>query len=149
MSAGFDLAKPLELADAVVYMDHIVARLQLGKIAEEAGSANLATGPLDRRCDVEKIRVAKKRKPGVRKRHAFREGCADQQHRGGFVRAFGSEAGGGVFRFAEHIGHFIFAADVREAFDLSSACRRQKNCSAGSELGLHLSHTSNDIPVKT
>src|ERR1700726_3444489 len=149
VSAGFDLAKSLELPDAVIDVDHIVAGLQLGKVAEETGSANLAAGPLDCRSNVEKIGVAKKRKPSVRKRDAFREGRADQQHRGGFLRAFGGETGGGVFRFAEHVGHFILAADVRKAFDLSSACGRQENRSAGSELRLHVSHAGNDIPMKT
>src|SRR5437762_2739694 len=149
VSAGFDLAKPLELPDAVIDMDHIVARLQLGKIAEETGSANLATGPLDCGCDVEKIGVAEERKPSTGKRNAFREGRADQQHGGGFVRGLCREAGGGVFRFAEHVGHFILAADVRKAFDLSGACGRQENRSAGSELGLHVSHAGNDIAVKT
>src|SRR5258707_12048154 len=64
MSAGFDLAKPLELADAMVHMDNVVAGLQLGKIGEEAGRANFAAGPVDRGRDVKKIGVTKKREPG-------------------------------------------------------------------------------------
>ncbi len=149
MAVGFDLAKPLELPDAVIHMDHIVAGLQLGKIAEETGSANFAAGPLDRGCDVEEIGVAEKREPNIGKRDAFREGGADQQHRRGFVRAFGGEPGGSILRFAEHVGHFVFAADIREALDLAGACGRQEDSSAGSELGLHVSHAGNDIAVKT
>ena len=148
MSAGGDLAKPLELADAVIHMDHVVAGLQFREIAEEAGSTNLPTGPLNRGCDVEEISVAKKRKLSIGERHAFRERRADQQHRRGFVRALRGKAGGGIFRFAQHIGHFIVAADVRKALDLSGACRRQKNRSAGSELRLHVSHAGHDIAVK-
>jgi len=48
MSTGGDLAKPLELPDAVIHMDHVVAGLQFREIAEEAGSTNLPTGPLNR-----------------------------------------------------------------------------------------------------
>src|SRR6267378_8519778 len=74
--AGFDLAKSFELADAVIHMDHIVSGLQLGKVAEETGCANLAAGAFDRGGDVEKIGVAEKREPGAGKRDAFREGGA-------------------------------------------------------------------------
>src|SRR5260370_40276764 len=88
MPVGCDLPKSLELADAVIDVDDIVAGLQLGKIAEETGSANFAAGALDRGCDVEKIGVTKKREPGVGKRDAFSKGSADQQHPRGFVRAF-------------------------------------------------------------
>jgi len=31
----FDLAKSLELADAVIHMDNVVGRVSVGKIAEE------------------------------------------------------------------------------------------------------------------
>src|SRR5260370_27715825 len=62
VAARFDLAKSLELADAVIHMDDVVAGLQLGKIAEEAGSTNLAAGALDGGGDVEEIGVTDKRK---------------------------------------------------------------------------------------
>src|SRR5712664_2492761 len=149
MPVRFDLTKSLELPNAVIDMDHIVAGLQFGKIAEETGSANFAAGPLDRGRDVEKIGVTEKSKLGIGKRDAFREGGADKQHRGGFVRGLGGEAGGGIFRFAENVGDFVFAADVRKALDLSGARGGQENRSAGSELGFHVSHAGNDIPVKT
>src|SRR5207302_4567957 len=110
---------------------------------------DFAAGPLDRGRDVEKVGVAEKSKPSAGKGDAFRKRRADEQPRRGFVRSLGGEAGGGIFRFAEHVGHFILAADVRKAFDLSGACGRQENRSAGSELGLHVSHAGNDIAVKT
>src|SRR5207247_9153469 len=139
---GFDLAKTLELADAVIHVDHIVAGFQFGKIAKETGSANFPTGALDGRRDVEEIGMAKKGKARVGKRDAFGEGRANQQHGRGFVGALGSKSSSGIFRFTENVGHFIFAADVGKAFDLSGACGRQENGSAGSELGVDLSHAS-------
>src|SRR3989454_2341517 len=149
MPAGFDLAKSLELADAVVHVDHVIAGLQLGKIAEETGSANFAAGAFDRGGDVEKIGVAEECKPGAGKGDAFREGRANQQHGSGFVRTLGGETGGGVFRFAEHVGDFIFTADVRKALDLSGAGSGQENRPAGNELGLYVAHAGNHIAVKT
>src|SRR5260370_37986996 len=132
-----------------MHVDHIIAGLQLGKIAEEAGGANFAAGAFNGGCDVEKVGMAEKGKAGVRKRDPFRERGADQQHPRGFLRALGSEAGGSIFRFAKHIGHFILAADIREALDLSGACGGQENGSGGSELGLYVSHTGNNVAVKT
>src|SRR5216684_4161742 len=134
VSAGLDLAKSLELADAVVHVNYVVAGLQLGKIAEETRGANFAAGSVDRGRNVKKIGVTKKREPGVGKGDAFGEGRANEQHSGGFLRAFGGEAGSGIFGFAEYVGDFILAADVREAFDFSGARSGQENGSAGSEL---------------
>ncbi len=149
VSAGLDLAKSLELADAVIHVDHVVAGLQLGKIAEETRGANFAAGSVDRGRNVKKIGVTKKREPGVGKGDAFGEGRANEQHGRGFVRAFGGEASGGIFRFAEDVGNFVFTADVREAFDFSGAGGGQENGSAGSELGLDIRHAGNDIAVET
>src|SRR5260370_31266016 len=132
-----------------MHVDHIIAGLQLGKIAEEAGGANFAARAFNGGCDVEKVGMAEKGKAGVRKRDPFRERGADQQHPSGFLRSLSSETSGSIFRFAEHIGHFIFAADIGEALDLSGACGGQENGSAGSELGLYGSHTGNDVTVKT
>ena len=149
VAAGFDLAKSFKLADAVVHVDHVVAGFQLCKIAEETGGANLATGTLDGRGDVEKIGVAKECEAGFRKRDTFGEGRANQQHRRRFLRAFGGEASGSIFRFAEDVGNFVFAANVSKALDFSRACGGQENGSTGSELGLHVTHAGNDIAVKT
>src|SRR5439155_1369849 len=149
VATGFDLAKSFKLADAVVHVDHVVAGFQLCKIAEETGSANFAAGTFDRRSDVEKIGVAKECEAGFRKRDTFGEGRANQQHRRRFLRAFGGEASGSIFRFAEDVGNFVFAANVSKALDFSRACGGQENGSTGSELGLHVTHAGNDIAVKT
>src|SRR5260370_210689 len=93
--------------------------------------------------------MTKKREPGVGKRDTFGEGRADQQHGRGFVRAFGGEACGGIFGFAEDIGNFVFTADVSEALDFSGARSGQENGSAGSELGLDIRHAGNDVTVET
>src|SRR5258708_11546977 len=54
VAAGFDLAKALELADAVVHVNDVVAGFQLGEIAEENGGANFAAGARDRWRDAQK-----------------------------------------------------------------------------------------------
>src|SRR5229473_2699661 len=149
MSAGLDLAKSLELADAVIDVDDVVARFQFGEIAEETGGANFAARAFDCGSDVEKIGVAEERDVRFRKGDAFGEGCANQQHGRGFVRAFGGESGGSIFRFAKHIGDFILAANVRKALDLSGAGCGQENRPSGRELGLHVAHAGYDIAVKT
>ena len=92
--------------------------------------------------------MAEKSKTSVGKRDAFGKGCANQQHRCGFLSTLGGESGGGIFRFAEDVRHLILAADVREALDLSGACGGQENGSAGCELGLDVTHAGNDIAVK-
>src|SRR5260370_32999467 len=62
VSVGFDLAKSLKLTNAVIHVDHIIAGLQLGKIAEEAGGANFAAGAFHGGCDVENVGMAAKGK---------------------------------------------------------------------------------------
>ena len=51
--------KPFKLADTVIDMHDVIARLEFGKIGEEAGSANFAAGSFDGGGNIEKIRVAK------------------------------------------------------------------------------------------
>src|SRR5260370_246422 len=115
---------------------------------EKAGSTDLAAGAVDGGGDVEEIGVAEKRKPGIEKRDAFGERRANQQHGGGFLRAFGGKAGSGVLGFAKDVGNFVFAADVGEAFDFASAGGRQENLAAGFELGLHVRHAGDNVAVK-
>ena len=77
-AVGFDLAQAVELADAVVDVDDEVAGLELGKIAEETGSADFAAGTLNGRGDVEQIGVAKKCDARFGKRDAFGERRANK-----------------------------------------------------------------------
>ncbi len=92
--------------------------------------------------------MTEKRKPGIGERDALCERRADQQHRRRFASTLSGEARGGIFRFTEHVGDFIFAADIRKALDFSRACGRQEYRSTGSELGLHVFHAGYDIAVK-
>ncbi len=80
-AVGLDLPQAIELADAVVDVHDEIAGLEFGKIAEEAGGANLAAGALDGWGDVEKIGVAEKRDAGVGESDAFGERRANQQQR--------------------------------------------------------------------
>src|SRR5260370_19327743 len=93
--------------------------------------------------------MTEKCKPGIGKRDTVGERRADEKHGRGFSSTLGGEAGSRIFRFAKHVRHFILAADIRKAFDLSGACGRQEHGSTGSELGLHVSHAGCDIAVKT
>jgi hypothetical protein len=78
MAIGFDLAEALELADAVIDVHDEVPRLELGEIAEEAGSANLTARPLQRWRDFEQVRVAEQRDVRIGKGHAFGKRRPDQ-----------------------------------------------------------------------
>src|SRR5260370_7920347 len=80
VAVGFDLAKSLKLPDAVIHVDHIIAGLQLGKIAEEAGGANFAAGAFNGGCDVEKVGMAEKGKAGVRNPDPLPQKTPHQQH---------------------------------------------------------------------
>src|SRR6266403_400044 len=149
VTAGFNLAKAFELADAVIHVDDVVSGFEFGKIAEETGGADFAAGALDGGSDVEKIGVAEERDVGFGKGDAFGERSANQQHSGGFVGAFGGESGGGVFGFAENVGDFVFAADIGEALDFPGAGGGEENGSAGSKLGLDVGHAGNNVAVET
>ncbi len=48
-AVGLDLAEAFELADAVIDVDDVVAGLEFGEIAEEAGGADFAAGAVQRR----------------------------------------------------------------------------------------------------
>src|SRR5260370_38986797 len=133
----------------MVNVDHVVAGLQLGEIAEETGGANFAAGAFDRGRNVEKIGMPEKGKASVGKGDAFGEGRTNQEHGRGFLRGRGGDAGGSIFRFAKHVRDFILAANVRKALDLSGAGSSQENRPSGRELGLHVAHAGNDIAVKT
>src|SRR5580692_1075267 len=76
-SVRLDLAETLELADTVVHVDDKVARLEFGEIAEEAGGANLAAGAVQRRRDLEEVRIPKQREFRFWERYSVGEGRAD------------------------------------------------------------------------
>src|SRR6185369_9891935 len=59
-----------------------------------------------------------------------------------------SETGGSVFRFAEHVRRFVFAADVGEALELAAACCREKDRAARFDLRFCFRHASNHVAVK-
>ena len=124
------MAEALELANAVIDVNDEVAGLELGEIGEKAGSTDFTAGAVDGRGDLEKIGVAKHRKLCVRKRNAVGEWRANKEQRGGFERAFRGKTRGGVFRFAKNVRKFVFAADVRKAFELAGAGRGKQNLAA-------------------
>ncbi len=148
MAVRFDLAKPFELADAMIHVNDEVAGLQFGKVSEESGSANLVAGALDCRSDVEKIGVAENRELRFWKSDAFGKRRANQEQTGSFQRALRRETGCGVFRFTEHVGHFVFAGDVREALKFARAGGSEENLPARTELRLHVAHAGHDITMK-
>src|SRR5207302_4617086 len=134
MAIGFNLAKAFELADAVIHMHDKVTGLELGKIAEKTGSTDFVAGPLLGGGDVEEIGVAVNREIRFGKRDAFGEGRANQKHAGGFLRTFGGKTGSSLFRFAENVRHFVFAADIGKALDLAGAGGGEKHATTGSQL---------------
>jgi hypothetical protein len=82
------------------------------------------------------------------KRYAFRKRRPDEQHPRGLLRALGGKPSGGRIGFAQHIWHFVLAADVRKPFDLSGTGGGQKHAAARRQLRLHVAHASDHIPVK-
>ena len=54
--------------------------------------------------------------------------------------AFGGEAGGGVFGFAQDVGRFVFAANVGEALEFAGAGGGEEDFAAVGELGFHVGH---------
>jgi len=52
---GFDQTQALELADAVIHVDHVIAGLQLREIGKESAGANLAARTFNRWRDVEEV----------------------------------------------------------------------------------------------
>src|ERR1700676_63899 len=147
-SVGLDQAEAFELADAVIDVDDEVSGFQVGEIAEEAGGANFAAGAIDGGGDVEEISVAEECKRGIGKGDAFGERRANEEQGGGFVRAFGSEAGGGIFGFAENVGDFVFAGNVGEAFEFAGASGGEKDFAAGGELRFDFAHARDHIAMK-
>src|SRR5260370_17523802 len=91
----------------MVNVDHVVAGLQLGEIAEETGGANFAAGAFDRGRNVEKIGMPEKGKASVGKGDAFGEGRTNQQHGRGFLPAPGGYPGGSIFRFASPVSDLL------------------------------------------
>ena len=148
-AVGFDLAKAVELADAVIDVDDVIAGLELGEIAEEAGGANFSAGALDGRSDVEEIGVAEEGDARFGKGDAFGERGADEQQCCGFVGGFGGESGGGVFGFAEDVGDFVFAGDVGEALEFAEAGGGEEDGAAFGELGFDFGHAGDDVAVET
>ncbi len=118
------------------------------EIAEEARGADFAAGAVQRRRDLEEVGIAEQREFRVWERHAFGERRADQQQRGGFMGALRGESRRGVFGFAQDVGRFVFAADVREALQLAGAGGGQQNLAAIGELRFHIAHAGDDVAVK-
>ena len=76
---GFDLAKSLELADAVIDVHDEVAGFEFREVAEEAGSANFLAGALDGGSAFKEIGVAQQGDLGVGKCNTFGEWRTDEQ----------------------------------------------------------------------
>src|SRR5580704_6369904 len=120
-AVGDDLAQAFELADTVIDMDDEVAGFEIGEVAEEARSANFAAGAIYGGGNVEEIGLAVKGDLRVGKGYALGKGRANEQQFGEFVGSFGGEARGGVFGFAQHVGGLVFAANISEALEFTSA----------------------------
>ena len=148
MPVRLDLAKSFELPDAMVHVHHKIAGFELGKIAEKTGGTDFVAGALDRGRDVKQVCMTVEGQIRPVKRHAFRKRRPNEQHPGGLLRALGGKPGGRLLGFAQHIGHFVLAADVRKPFDLSGAGGGQKHAAASRQLRLHIAHASDHIAVK-
>ena len=147
-AVGLDLAQAFELANAVIDVDDVVAGFEFGEVSEEAGGANFAAGAIDGGSGFEEVGVAEEGEPGVGESDAFGEGRPHEEERGGFVGAFGGEACGGVFGFAEDVGRFVFAADVGEAFDFAGAGGGEEDFATVGEARFNFGHAGGDVAVE-
>jgi hypothetical protein len=132
----------------MINMNYEVARLELGEIAEETGGANLSAGTLNGGGYLEQVGIPKERDLGLGKGYAIGERRAHEQEASGFLGGFGGESGGGVFRLAEDVGHFVLAADIGEAFELAGACGSENDSAARSYLRFDFAHAGDDVAVK-
>ncbi len=145
---GFDQSQTFELPDAVIHVNDVIAGLQLGEIGEEAAGADFAAGAFDGRGYIEQIGIAVDRDLCFGKRNALGKRRADKHESRAFRSVFGSEARGGFFGFAEHVGNFVFAADVGVALEFAEAGGCQIDSAAGSELRFHLADTGSHVAVE-
>ncbi len=67
---------------------------------------------------------------------------------GGLLRGFGGESRGGILGFAEHVGHFVLAANIGEAFEFASADGGEEDAAARGYLRFHFVHAGDDVAVK-
>ena len=105
-------------------------------------------GPFDGRSNIEKVAVAVQGELDFRKRYTCGEGCAHEQKRRGFGSTLGRESRSGFFGFAQDVGHFVFAADVRVALEFTCAGRGEKQGAAGRQLRFHVAKAGNNISVE-
>src|SRR5262249_16968108 len=134
---------------SVIDVDDEVAGLQLGKIAEESGSANLSAGALEGGRDFKEVGMAEKRDASVGESYACREGSTEQPKRGRFMPAFGGETNGAVFGFGQNVRGFVFAANVGEALKLAGAGGSEEDFATCFELRFHVTHAGDDVAVET
>ena len=150
-AAVFDLMQSLELADAVVDVDDVVAGLQLGKIAEEAGrlGAALASRPAG---------MVSNNVPGpedgdarIEKHDAIGEWRAAQDHRGNTAgRGVLGEAraGGILFDLAETEWNLVFVAKIDVTFEFAQTFRGEQNALARGNALARFGHERGHVAVK-
>ena len=114
-AVAFDRLQSLKLADAVVHVDDVVARLQIGKIAVEAGGLGARARALLSRHGLEQVAIAVEDQMQIGNDEAFGKRRAEQHGRS---RASGAcsgvfhqpDARGTLLHFTERVGNFVFAA---------------------------------------
>ena len=144
------LPQAFELPDAVIHVHHIVARLQIGEIAEETRRLRPRARSLGRRKRLEKIGVAVDREPRLGKHHAFGQRRFHEHHRGrvaaaAFLRQ--PRHRHVFFQLAQAVGQFVFVADIGKALEFARARGGNHHMLARAEPAPHFGHERGHVSV--
>ena len=145
------LAQALELADAVVHVHHVIAGLEVRKIAEEArrlrrGNAGARAAEAfrrDRRC--RRARAALRETRRLRLSGAFTSTIAGAAAAAAFFRE--ARDRGVFFELAQAVGQFVFVADVGEALEFARARGGNHHVLARRKPPAHFGHERGHVAV--
>ena len=151
-AVAFDRLQSLKLADAVVDVDHVVARLQLGKIAVEAGALGAGARALFARDGLEQIAIAVEDQAQIGNDEAFGQAARGASTAARALPAPSGvfdepDAGGALLHFAERVGDFVFAAEIGQAFEFAGAGGGDQDGIAGGDAAAHFGHERADLAV--
>ena len=143
-----DLPQPFELPNAVIHVHDVIAGLQRGKVRQKTRRLLLPARPLERQRNVKQVCVSVESELRAGKRDPRRKRCPQQNQSRRLNRSFRLNSRANIVRFTEHIRHFVFPADVRQALAFARAGSGQKHGAACAELRFHFSDARHYVAMK-
>ena len=144
------LPQAFELPDAVVHVHHVIARLEIGEIAEEARGLWPRARALRRRQRFKQIGVAVKRQLRFGEDNPFGKRRLDQNHgrRAPAASLFRQPRDRDVFfELSQAIRQFVFVANVRKPLEFARARGGDHHVLARRKPPAHFSHERLDVAV--